>query len=84
MKGAIVAKSNPIGCPRFVLGKNLGGGNAIQGAGGIGMQNPGTPEQLAAYMFIVNPVVCPKCLVRYPKGTKVCSVCGKKIPQKDD
>jgi predicted amidophosphoribosyltransferase len=48
------------------------------------MQNPGTPERLAAYMFIVNPVVCPKCLVRYPKGTKVCSVCGKEIPQKGD
>ena len=47
------------------------------------MQNPGTPEQLAAYMLIVNPVVCPKCLVRYPKGTNVCSVCGKEIPQKD-
>lgn len=59
-------------------------GKTIQGARGSRMQNAGTPEQLAAYMFIVNPVVCPKCLVRYPKGTKVCSVCGKEIPQKDE
>jgi len=48
------------------------------------IQNPSTPEQLAAYMFIVNPVVCPKCFVRYPAGTKKCSVCGEEIPQQDD
>ena len=47
------------------------------------IQNSSTPEQLAGYMLIVNPVVCPKCKVRYPKGTKVCSVCGKNIPQDD-
>jgi len=66
------------------LTKDHRGGKAIQGAGGALIQNPGTPEQLAAYMLIVNPVVCPKCLVRYPKGTKVCSVCGKEIPQHND
>ena len=46
------------------------------------MNNPGTPEQLAGYMLIVNPVVCPKCFVRYPAGTKVCKVCGKAIEEK--
>lgn len=48
------------------------------------MENSSMEEQLAAYMFVVNPVVCPKCPVRYPRGTKVRSVCGKDIPQKDD
>jgi len=46
------------------------------------VNNPGTPEQLAGYMLIVNPVVCPTCQVRYPAGTKVCKVCGKEIPEK--
>jgi len=46
------------------------------------MNNPGTPEQLAGYMLIVNPVVCPRCFVRYPAGTKVCKVCGKAIEEK--
>jgi len=31
-------------------------------------------------MFVVNPVVCPICIVRCPKDTKTCSVCGTEIP----
>jgi ribosomal protein L40E len=48
------------------------------------MGNPSMEEQLAACVFIVNPVICPKCETRNPGGTKACSVCGKEIPQKDD
>jgi ribosomal protein L40E len=46
------------------------------------MQNPGMQEQLAGYMFVVNPIVCPKCFLRYPKGTKKCKVCGTELPEK--
>jgi predicted amidophosphoribosyltransferase len=45
------------------------------------MPYPNMAEQLAGYMFIVNPIVCPKCLLRYPRGTKVCNVCGKELPK---
>jgi predicted amidophosphoribosyltransferase len=48
---------------------------------GFEMINPGTPEQLAAFMLIVNPITCPKCQARYPKGTKICSVCGQELPK---
>lgn len=45
-----------------------------------GMHNPGTQELLAGYMLVVNPIVCPECFLRYPKGTKVCKVCGAELP----
>jgi predicted amidophosphoribosyltransferase len=45
------------------------------------MGNPSMEQQLAAYVFIVNPIVCPKCFLRYPRGTKVCNVCGKELPK---
>lgn len=40
-----------------------------------------TPEQAAALTLFVNPIVCPNCKARYPKGTKICSICKKEIPE---
>lgn len=60
-------------------------GKAYWNGDGFGtgiMQNPGVQEQLAGYMLVVNPIVCPKCFLRYPKGTKVCKVCGTELPDK--
>jgi ribosomal protein L40E len=45
------------------------------------MEDPGTPEKLAAYMFYVRPVVCPHCSARNVAGAKKCEACGKPIPQ---
>jgi len=45
------------------------------------MVAPNLPEELAGYMLIMNPIVCPKCSRRYPKGTKVCAVCGAELPK---
>jgi len=64
-------------------GKANRDGEVIKGRGDFEMETPRTTEQLAAYMLIVNPVVCPRCLVRYPPGTKTCGVCGKELPLED-
>jgi len=45
------------------------------------MLDPNTPAGLAGFMLIVNPIVCPKCFMRYPKGTEVCKVCGTALPK---
>jgi len=45
------------------------------------MPTPSIEQQLAGYMFIVNPIVCPKCFLRYPRGTDVCRICGTKLPK---
>lgn|GEM_PF-1534486 len=59
-------------------------GSNLNRSGRIGtdaMVAPNLPEELAGYMLIMNPIVCPKCSRRYPKGTKVCAVCGAELPK---
>jgi len=46
------------------------------------MDNLGTPEKLAGYMFFVRPLLCPHCQARNPAGAKKCETCGKDIPEK--